>query len=76
MTRREQIVAHLQSLGRVAQGLQMRYQAYFSLHTAACMNGDQQELQQRRDDLHTVLDVLLDNGEAIHRLTIELETLS
>lgn len=65
----------LARLARVANGIQTRYQAHFALHGAACYSQNSDEIQQRRDDLHTVLDALLDNGEAIHKLTYELETL-
>lgn len=74
-TRREQVTRELARLGRVAVGLQTRYQAHFALHNAACYADNPTEIQQRRDDLHTVLDALLDNGEAIQKLSIELETL-
>jgi hypothetical protein len=39
------------------------------------MSGDKQELQQRRDDLHTVLDALLDNNELIQHLSNEADAL-
>lgn len=73
MTARETISKELNRLARVAQGIQTRYQAFFSLHDAAAANEDKDEMAQRRDELHTVLDALLDNGEHIHRLTNELQ---
>lgn len=76
MSRRDDIAAELQRLARVAVGIQARYGAYMALHGAACLNGDRQEIQQRRDEVHGVLDALLDNGEAIQRLTNEVDTLS
>lgn len=72
-TRREQIVAELQRLGRVAMTIHLRYEAYFSLHRAACVNEDRQEIEERRGQLHDTLDTLLDNGEAIQLLTNESE---
>lgn len=75
MTRREWVLAELQRLGRVAAGIQERYSAYFALHRAACMNDDPQEIQERRGQLHDTLDSLLDNGEAIHKLSTEVEQL-
>ena len=75
MTRHDYITRELTRLARVASGLQLRYQAHFSLHQAASMAGNENEICQRRDDLHTVLDALMDNGEAIQRLIRELETL-
>lgn len=75
MTRRDEIVRELQRLQRVAGGIQQRYQAHFMLHNAATANADKEEMGRRRDELHAVLDVLLDNGEAIAALTAELEAL-
>jgi hypothetical protein len=71
-----QVVRELERLARVAQGIQNRYGAHFSLHIAACLNRDEQEMRQRRDELHTILDSLLDNQEAIQRATDELTELS
>lgn len=76
MHRRDEINLELQRLARVAGGLQMRYRAHLDLHSAAAMARNKDELVQRRDDVHTVLDALLDNGEAIQTLIAELETLS
>lgn len=76
MARHQEIITELQRLGRVATSLQTRYSAHFSLHQVAAMAGDRQEIAQRRDELHTILDVILDNGESIHRLTEELHRLS
>lgn len=75
MSRQADIHRELHRLGRVASGIQERYTAYFSLHRAAAANQDKQEMAQRREDLHTVLDAMLDNGEAIAHLAHELETL-
>jgi hypothetical protein len=76
VTRREEIADELSRLASVAAGIQLRYQAHFSLHQAACLNGDHSEIAQRRDELHTIMDALLDNGEAIQRLAKEAERLS
>lgn len=67
-----QLVSELNRLARVAQGIQNRYSAHFQLHTAACLNKDEQEMRQRRDELHTILDNLLDNAEAIQRINDKL----
>lgn len=75
MTRREEIAIELNRLAKVAVGIQLRYQAFMTLHAAASANCDEQELTQRRDELHTVLDALLDNGEAVDRLKSVLETI-
>lgn len=72
MTRQEQIVRQLQNLERGAAGLALRYPAHFNLHLAACLNGDREEITRRRDELHTVLDALLDNTEAVQHLQREL----
>jgi len=66
----------LTRLARVATGIQQRYSAHFSLHMAACLNRDEKEMRQRRDELHTLLDSLLDNQEAIQRATDQLEKLA
>jgi uncharacterized protein YoxC len=34
------------------------------------------ELEQRRDELHTILDAVLDTGEAIQQVIREAESLS
>jgi hypothetical protein len=67
-----EIITELERLAKVAQGLQQRYIAHFALHAAACVNNDRAEMTQRRDELHTILDSLLDNGESIERLSVEL----
>ncbi len=72
--RREWVVQELRRLGKVAAGIQARWQAYFGLHNAACMNDDPVEMQERREQLHDTLDMLLDNGEAIQKLTNEADT--
>jgi len=74
MGRREWLIAELTRLGRVATSIQQRYGAYLALHRAACINQDNQEMQQRREEIHGVVDALLDNGEAIQRLTDEMES--
>ena len=66
------IVAELTNLARVAVVIQKRYGAHFELHAAAVLNRDTQEMVQRRDELHTILDALLDNGESVQRLQDEL----
>jgi hypothetical protein len=66
------IVRELERLARVAQGIQQRYAAHFQLHVAACLNKDEQEMRLRRDELHTILDALLDNQEAVQRVTDQL----
>lgn len=75
MSRREWVIAELHRLARVAMGIQARFSAYIALHQAACLNEDRQEIQERRDQIHDVVDMLLDNGEAIQRLSAEVETL-
>lgn len=75
MTRREQITAELARLGQVAQGLYLRQGAHMNLYSAALISRDVEEVELRRDELHTLLDALLDNGEAINRLARELESL-
>lgn len=75
MTRREVLITELQRLGRVAVGIQERYGAYFALHRAACLNNDPKEIEERRQQIHDTVDMLLDNGESIQRLSQEVETL-
>lgn len=71
-----EVVQELERLAKVAQGIQQRYIGHFALHTAACLKGDREEMQQRRDELHTILDSLLDNGESVQRLEDELAKVS
>jgi hypothetical protein len=71
-TRLQTLVSELQRLERVATEIQQRYVAHFGLHTAACLHRDPKEMAQRRDELHTILDSLLDNGESVQRVTDEL----
>jgi predicted nucleic acid-binding Zn-ribbon protein len=74
-TRVEEITAEFRRRASVANGIEQRLAAHFSLHRAACLNRDNQEIQQRRDELHTVLDALLDNWEAVQSLIAELQEL-
>jgi hypothetical protein len=71
-----EVIEELNRLGRVAQGIQNRYSAHFQLHVAACLNKDEQEMRVRRDELHTLLDALLDNAEAIQRTQDELQVIA
>lgn len=73
MQRHEWIIRELNRLAKMAEAIQTRYQSYLGLHHAAAMSGDKDEMRQRRDEVHTVLDALLDNGEAIQGLARELE---
>lgn len=75
-TRAQQVVADLQDKARVAVVIQKRYAAHFELHGAALLNRDWQECAQRRDELHTILDALLDNAESIQRLNDELTAIN
>lgn len=75
MRSRDETVNELVRLGRLALSIDERLRAYLALHIAACMNWDEQEMQTRRDEVHAVIDSLLDNAESIHRLTAELERL-
>ncbi len=69
-------ITELTRLARVATGIQNRYSAHFQLHVAACLNKDEPEMRQRRDELHTILDALLDNQESIQRNNDILQELS
>jgi hypothetical protein len=73
MTREERIITELQRLARVANSISSRYAAHIALHRAACLNGNAEEMTQRRDELHTLLDSILDNSEEIQRLHDEVE---
>ncbi len=76
VTKVEETISELTRLARVAQGIQNRYAAHFQLHVAACLNKDEVEMKQRRDELHTILDALLDNAESIQRTNDKLQDLS
>jgi hypothetical protein len=75
-TRLGELTVELQRLTRVANEIQQRYIAHFALHTASCIHGDRAEMTQRRDELHTILDSLLDNAEAVQRVTDEFSRVS
>lgn len=66
----DELAAELRRVGLVAASLQARYQAHIALHRAACMTGTPAELEQRRDEVHTILDVLLDNEQDLQRLLL------
>ena len=74
-TRAQQIVVELKDKARVALVIQKRYGAHFELHCAAALNRDRQEMAQRRDELHTILDALLSNAEEVQALSDELAVL-
>jgi hypothetical protein len=69
-----ELPAKLEELARLRDefnSVALRMGAYFELHKAASLKGDPQEMQQRRDELHTVLDVSLDTTEHFQRLCRE-----
>ncbi len=72
----QQLCRALEEAARVAAIIQNRYAAHFQLHVAACLNADKQEMAQRRDELHTILDSMLDNQERIQHLTDEMTKLA
>lgn len=74
--RAQQVITELQDKARVALVIQKRYGAHFELHGAAVLNRDRQEMAQRRDELHTILDSLLTNAEEIACLNDELAQLT
>lgn len=71
----QQKTAELHRLAAEADGLQKRYGAYLMLYDAACMAGRDEEVMQRRDDCHTLLDSILDNAASVHRLTREVHAI-
>lgn len=64
--------AELNNLAAEADALQKRYAAYLALYDAACMAGNENEMEQRRMECHAQLDAILDNSYGVHRLTKEL----
>jgi hypothetical protein len=74
---RVEAVSHkLEQLARIAMSIQSRYGAHFALHSAAVLDKDRDAVLEHRQALHSILDRLLDNGEAIQRATDELIELS
>jgi hypothetical protein len=63
----QQHSAELNRLAVEAESLSKRLSAFLTLHEAACLNGTSTELGQRREEVHTLLDAILDNTEAVHR---------
>lgn len=76
MAQIQEITRKLEAASRTAEVIRNRYAAHFQLHTAACLNRDAKEMTERRDELHTILDALLDNGESLQRYVDELHNLS
>jgi rRNA pseudouridine-1189 N-methylase Emg1 (Nep1/Mra1 family) len=70
------VALELERLARVASEIEQRYIAHFALHRAACLHRDPEEMRLRRDQLHTILDTLLDNGESVQKLTDKLTVFS
>jgi hypothetical protein len=64
--------AELNRLAAEADGLNKRYGAYLALHDAACMAGNEKEMEERRLECHAMLDAVLDNSQAVHRASREL----
>jgi hypothetical protein len=67
--------AELNALVSQGEGLHQRYQAHLLLHDAAAISGNRDEIEQRRDECHTVLDAFLDNAESVRRVGREIERL-
>jgi hypothetical protein len=67
-----EISRQLEHLARVAQTLQGKYAAHMALHQAAVLEEDKEQMSEHRRSLHVLLDRLLDNGEAVQRLSDEL----
>ena len=67
--------AELTRLAGEAEALQKRYSAYLTLYDAACMARNENEITQRREECHTLLDAILDNARAVHYRARELQDL-
>ena len=67
--------AELNQLAAQADGLQKRYSAHLMLYDAACMADNADEITQRREELHTLLDTILDNAQEVHFRSRELQKL-
>jgi len=72
----QQKAAELNKLAAEADALQKRYVAHLMLYDAACMAGQSAEIDQRRDECHTLLDNILDNALAVHTRTRELQDIT
>lgn len=74
----EQVTAkgrQLNELAAKAEGLQKRYTAHLMLFDAACAGGSDSEIEQRRDECHTLLDSILDNTREVAVCARELQAL-
>jgi hypothetical protein len=72
----QEVVKELELAARQAQAIQTKYGAHFQLHTAACLDKDEQLQFEHRQSLHVLLDELLDNGERIQKLNDEMQQLA
>lgn len=71
----QQTSAELNRLAAVADGLQKRYTAHLMLYEAACLARSDQEIAQRREECHTLLDAILDNSRDVSFRGLELRKL-
>lgn len=65
----------LNEMAAKADGLQKRYTAHLMLFDAACTGGNDTEIEQRRDECHTLLDAILDNTREVAVCARELQAL-
>lgn len=65
----------LDTTARGATAISQKYAAHLTLHTAAVMEGDKEQMLEHRQAAHVLLDRLFDNGERVQELTNELRRL-
>lgn len=76
MSTREELAREVVRLARIGESANARYSAHLMLHTLAARSQDAGDMVQRRDELHTILDVVLDNSESIERANNQLLSLT
>lgn len=76
LARINKLIEELLHLASVSEGLKLRNEAGVALYNAALLSNDQQGAADQRENLHILLDSLLDNGARLHKLRMELRSLN
>jgi hypothetical protein len=60
-------------LGTTASRIQQQYEAIMSLHTVAALSLDNESATKYRNDLHSLLDHMLDQGQLLGQLQKKMD---
>jgi hypothetical protein len=71
-----EISRELEDLSRTAIGIQSKFSAHMSLHSAAVIEHDKDQMLEHRKAAHVLLDRLFDNGQQVQRLADEMVQLT